>query len=65
MSNLTVKMTQTSIDINIKLQFSKIWGGETLNVKMNIFQMKIFKKITFSLFIIYSFSELKVLVSSP
>ena len=32
---------------------------------MNIFQMKIFEKITLFLFIIYSFIELKVLMSLP
>ena len=32
---------------------------------MIIFQMKIFEKITLFLFIIYSYSELKVLVSPP
>ena len=35
------------------------------NMKKNIFQMKIFKKITLCLFIIHSFIELKVLVSLP
>ena len=35
------------------------------NVKINIFQMKIFQKITIFLFIIYSFVELNVLVSLP
>ena len=35
------------------------------NVKMNIFQMKIFNEITFLLFIIYSFIKFKVLVSLP
>ena len=29
MSNLTTKMTQTSIEINGKLHFSQIWDGET------------------------------------
>ena len=32
---------------------------------MNIFQIEIFEKITLFLFIIYSFTELKVLVSLP
>ena len=36
-----------------------------LNVKMNIFQMKIFDKIILLLFIIYSFIKFKVLVSFP
>ena len=35
------------------------------NVKMNIFQMKIFYKITLHLFIIYSFVKFKILVSLP
>ena len=34
-------------------------------MKINIFQMKIFWKITLFLFIIYSFVELNVLVSLP
>ena len=29
MSNLTTKMTQTSIEINGKIHFSQIWHGET------------------------------------
>ena len=36
-----------------------------LNVKINIFQMKIFDMITFFLFVIYSFIKFKVLVSLP
>ena len=46
-------MNQTSIEINGNLNFSQIWDGqifETLqivsNMKINIFQMKIFNKIT-------------------
>ena len=35
------------------------------NVKMTIFQMKIFNEITLLLFIIYSFVKFKVLVSLP
>ena len=35
------------------------------NVKINIFQMKIFNEITLLLFIIYSFIKFKVLVSLP
>ena len=41
MSNLTQKMSQTPIEINVNLHFSQIWDGETLqavsNVKRNIF----------------------------
>ena len=36
-----------------------------LNVKINIFQMKIFNEITLFLFIIYSFIKFKVLVCLP
>ena len=35
------------------------------NVKMKVFQMKIFNEIALFLFIIYSFIKLKVLVSLP
>ena len=35
------------------------------NMKMHIFQMKIFNKIILLLFIIYSFIKFKVLVSLP
>ena len=35
------------------------------NVKMNVFQMKIFNEITLLLFIIYSFVKFKVSVSLP
>ena len=35
------------------------------NIKMNIFQIKIFNKITLLLFIIYSFIKFKVLISLP
>ena len=35
------------------------------NVKMNIFQMKIFNEITLLLFIFYSFIKFKELVSLP
>ena len=73
MSNLTTKMTQSSIEINGKLHFSQIWDGQTyLNLTHCLkyedeyfFQMKIFEKNTFFLFIIYSFNELKVLVILP
>ena len=44
-----------------------MWDDETLqtisNEKMNIFQMKMFNKITLLLFVIYSFIIFKVLVS--
>ena len=56
MSNLTPKMNQSSIEINLQT---------VSNVKMNIFQMKIFDKITLHLFIIYSFIKFKVLGSLP
>ena len=36
-----------------------------LKCEMNIFQMRIFEKITLFLFLIHSFIELKVLVSLP
>ena len=68
MSNLIAKITQTTIEINGKLHFSQIRDGETsLNFtqclkKVNVFQMKIFEKITLLLFIIYSVIERKVLV---
>ena len=72
MSNLTTKMTQTSIEINGKLYFSQIWDGQTslnlthcLKYVNDYFSDEIFEKITLFLFIIYSFSELKVLVSPP
>ena len=72
MSNLTPKMNQTSIEINGNLHFSQIWDGESFetlqtvsNVKMNIFQIKIFNEITLLLFIIYSFVKFIVLVSLP
>ena len=69
MSNLTTKMTLTPIEINGKLHFPQIWYGETLhivsNMKIHIFQMKIFPKITLFLFIICSFVKLNVLVSLP
>ena len=55
-------MNQTSIEINGNLHFSQIMMVklfETLqtisNMKMNIFQIKIFNKITLLLFMIYSF----------
>ena len=55
--------------IYIFLKFGMVKVFETLqtfsNVKMNIFQMKIFNKITLLLFIIYSFVKFKVLVSLP
>ena len=55
--------------IYIFLKFEMVKVFETLqtvpNVKMNIFQMKIFNGITLLLFIIYSFIKIKVLVSLP
>ena len=55
--------------IYIFLKFGMVKVFETLqvipNVKMNIFQMKIYNKITLLLFIIYSFIKFKVLVSLP
>ena len=55
--------------IYIFLKFGMVKVFETLqtvsNVKMNIFQMKIFNEITLLLFIIYSFNKFKVLVSLP
>ena len=50
MSNLTTKVTQTSIEINGKLHLSQILR---------------FEKITLFLFIIYSFIELKKIASLP
>ena len=55
--------------IYIFLKFGMVKVFETLqtvsNVKMNIFQMKIFNEITLLLFIIYSLVKFKVLVSLP
>ena len=55
--------------IYIFLKFGMMKVFETLqtvsNVKMNIFQMKIFNEITLLLFKIYSFNKFKVLVSFP
>ena len=55
--------------IYIFLKFEMVKEFKTLqtisNVKMNIFQMKIFNEITLLLFIIYSFIKFKVLVSLP
>ena len=55
--------------IYIFLKFGMVKVFETSqtvsNVKMNIFQMKIFDKIILLLFIIYSFIKFKVLVSLP
>ena len=55
--------------IYIFLKFGMVKVFETLqtisNVKINIFQMKIFYEITLLLFIIYSFVKFKVLVSLP
>ena len=65
-------MNQSSIEINGNLHFSQIWDGEIFetshtvsNVKRNIFQMKIFDKITLHPLTIYSFIKLKVLLSLP
>ena len=53
----------------IILKFGMVTVFENLqtisNVKMKIFQMKIFNEITLLLFIIYSFIKLKILVSLP
>ena len=55
--------------IYIFLKFGMVKVFETLhtfsNMKINIFQMKIFNEITLLLFIIYSFIKFKVLVSLP
>ena len=55
--------------IYIFLKFGMVKVFETLqtvsNVKMNIFQVKIFNEITLLLFIIYSFIKFKVSVSLP
>ena len=55
--------------IYIFLKFGMVKVFETLqtvpNVKMNIFQIKIFLEITLLLFIIYSFIQFKVSVSLP
>ena len=72
MSNLSAKMTQTSIEMKGKLHFSKIWNGETslnftyyLKYEKEYFSDENIQKIT--LFIIYSFIEffIEVLVSIP
>ena len=55
--------------IYIFLKFGMVKLFETLqtisNIKMNIFQRKIFNEITLLLFMIYSFIKFKVLVSLP
>ena len=55
--------------IYIFLKFGMVKVFEKLqtasNVKMKIFQMKIFNEITLLSFLIYSFIKLKVLVSLP
>ena len=55
--------------IYIVLKFGMVKVFETSqtvsNMKMNIFQMKIFDNITLYLFIIYSFIKFKVLISLP
>ena len=55
--------------IYIFLKFGMVKVFETLhtvsNVKMNIFQIKIFNEITLLLFIINNFIKFKVLVSLP
>ena len=65
-------MNQTSIEINgiyifLKLGIVKVFETSLTvsNVKINIFQMKIFDKIILLLFTIYSFIKFKVLVSLP
>ena len=55
--------------IFIFLKFGMVKLFETLqtisNMKMNIFQQKIFNEITLQLFMIYSFIKFKVLISLP
>ena len=55
--------------IYIYLKFEMVKVFETLhtvsNVKMNIFQMKIFNEIALLLFILNSFIKFKILVSLP
>ena len=57
------------MEIFIFLKFGMVKLFETLqtvsNVKMNIFQIKIFNEITLLLFIIYNFIKFKVLVNLP
>ena len=72
MSNHTTKMNQTTIEIKDERHFFKfgiVKPFETLqtvsNVKMNIFQIKIFKEITLLLFVIYTLIKFKILVSLP
>ena len=67
LSNLTPKMKSMVIFIFLKFGMVKLF--ETLqtisNMKMNIFQIKIFNEITLLLFMIDSFIKFKVLVSLP
>ena len=72
MSNLTPNMNQISIEINGNLNFFSNWGWCNFlklytisNMKINIFQIKIFNEITLLVFVIYSFIKFKVLVSLP
>ena len=55
--------------IFIFLKFGMVKLFETLqiisNMKMNIFQVKLFNEITLLLFMIYSFIKFKILVSLP
>ena len=69
MSNLIARMTKTSIEIYSKLYFTQIWDGETslnlthcLKCENSYFSDE---NITFFLFLIFSFIELKVLVNLP
>ena len=63
------KLPLKSMVIFIFLKFGMVKLFETLqsisNMKMNIFQIKIFNEITLLLFMIYSFIKFKVLVSLP
>ena len=63
------KLPLNSMVIYIFLKFGMVKLFETLqtisNMKMNIFQIKIFDEITLLLFMIYSFIKFKVLVSLP
>ena len=63
------KLPLKSMAVFIFLQFGMAKHFETLqtisNMKMNIFQIKIFNEITFLLFMICSFIKFKVLVSLP
>ena len=74
MSNLTTKITQTSIEINGKLHFSQIWNGETPwnfthcskyeNEYIYISDKNIWRDYSPSVSI-YSFIKFKLLLSLP